>query len=97
MEIGGQAFYGSGLMSINIPGSVEILNAGTFTSCTALNSITFNEGLKKIGGSLIYETNVKKVYVPSTVEEIETFAFAYAHNLMEITVHENKRLFLSHH
>ena len=93
VEIGGQAFYGSGLMSIEIPGSVEILNAGTFNSCTSLNSITFNEGLKEIGGSLIYESSVKKIYIPSTVEEIGTFAFAYAHNLMEITVHDDNQYF----
>lgn len=91
--IGSQAFYGSAIENIEIPGSVEVLEAGTFSYCQSLKKITFNEGLKEIGSSLIYDTKVKEIYIPSTVETIGVFAFGSANEIEKITVDENNSYF----
>ena len=71
--IGTQAFWGSSLVSISIPASVETIEGGAFCRCTALQTVTFEKGskLKKIEGRHFYEcTSLTSIEIPASVEAI---------------------------
>ena len=44
--VGDNAFYGSGLVSVNIPASVETIGVGAFAYCSNLGSITVDQNNK---------------------------------------------------
>lgn len=72
-----RAFYKSGLESIEIPGSVEIIEMMAFSNSSNLKTVTLNEGLKYIGGGTFMNTSIDTITVPSTVTDYEDFASRY--------------------
>ena len=75
--IGTQAFWGSSLVSISIPASVETIEGGAFCRCTALQTVTFEKGskLKTIETYVFYCTSLTSIEIPASVETIEEDAF----------------------
>ncbi len=57
----------------------------TFWQDTALEKLTFSEGLIKIGNTAFRETRISEIIFPNTLEEIGDQAFYYA-SLSEITI-----------
>ena len=87
-SIGNYAFKKcSGLKKVEISQSVKVINYGTFSGCTSLESLRLSDELTKIEG--YYNTNkdnadegafynctsLATVNIPNTVEEIGNFAF----------------------
>jgi len=65
------------LKSIVIPENVEEINDGAFQGCTALESVTLNEGLKVICNKAFLDcASLKQIIIPSTVEEIQDYVFS---------------------
>ncbi|MCX4363192.1 MAG: leucine-rich repeat protein [Clostridia bacterium] len=86
----------SSATSVDVPGSV-IFKDETYTvtevgdellaNMTLLNTVTFNEGLKKINSKVFYmDALLSKVTLPSTLEEIGDYAFLGAMALKEIYI-----------
>ena len=76
------------LTSIEIPASVETIEATAFKGCSSLATVTFEKGsqLKTIGGGYYYHyyygvfsdcTALKSIEIPASVETIEATAFKY--------------------
>ena len=65
--IGRGAFFMSNVQEIVFPNSVEVIESRGCADCYSLESVTLNDGLKKIGKMAFR--------IPSTVEEIEGGAF----------------------
>lgn len=86
----GGTFSGTALTSIEIPASVESIEACAFRNCTQLTAISFEENsmLKLIGGGYYYSgggwirkgaffgcTSLNTIKIPANVETIEATAF----------------------
>ena len=89
-EIQSYAFDGcSNLESIVLPNNkhFEIIEFGTFRSCTSLVSINLPETIKKIGDQAFFRcTSLKNVTLPSNIRELGTDSFRYCFTFTEITI-----------
>ena len=81
----------SSLESITIPGSIKIIPGYTFTGCTKLKEVIFQEGVEKIGknafGSSLSVRNksMKEITLPDSLKEISNQAFYYCEALEKVT------------
>ena len=85
-DINAGAFYGQGLRSITIPGSVSVIKEDAFRFCDSLESVIILEGVTEIEGyAFAYCNNIKTVSVPSTVTTIgSSQVFGPGANLTDI-------------
>ena len=85
-DINAGAFYGQGLRSITIPGSVSVIKEDAFRFCDSLESVIILEGVTEIEGyAFAYCNNIKTVSVPSTVTSIgSSQVFGPGANLTDI-------------
>ena len=98
--IGTQAFWGSSLVSISIPASVETIEGGAFCRCTALQTVTFEKGskLKTIKSGSIWSgvfescTSLTSIEIPASVETIEEDAFLGCSSLKTVTFEKGTQL-----
>ena len=72
--IGNNAFQNSGLRSVKIPGSVEVIGAFAFLGCYNLQSVELSEGLISIEAEA-FQSVPAEVRIPSSVRYIETLYF----------------------
>ena len=90
------------LTSIEIPASVETIEAAAFMRCSKLATVTFEKGsqLKTIGGdysSYYYGvfsdcTALKSIEIPASVETIEAAAFMGCSSLATVTFEKGSQL-----
>ena len=90
------------LTSIEIPASVETIEAAAFMRCSKLATVTFEKGsqLKTIGGdysSYYYGvfsdcTALKSIEIPASVETIEATAFCACSSLATVTFEKGSQL-----
>ena len=90
------------LTSIEIPASVETIEAAAFMRCSKLATVTFEKGsqLKTIGGdysSYYYGvfsdcTALKSIEIPASVETIEAAAFKGCSSLATVTFEKGSQL-----
>ena len=98
--IGTQAFWGSSLVSISIPASVETIEGGAFCRCTALQTVTFEKGskLKTIKSGSIWSgvfescTSLTTIEIPASVETIGYDAFFGCSSLKTVTFEKGSKL-----
>lgn len=82
-------FAYSGIKSIVVPASVEIINGNAFCGCMNLESIVFEEGskLKTIGyNAFKFCKNLKSIELPNTVKTINHYVFSYCLSLQSIVI-----------
>jgi hypothetical protein len=91
-EIGPRAFLDSGLVSMSIPASVEVIGKSAFNVCGSLESVTFEAGsvLREIGedafrANLFREGGLKSIVIPASVEVIGKAAFKDCSSLESVT------------
>ena len=102
---GGSYSYGAfsdctALTSIEIPASVETIEAAAFKGCSSLATVTFENGsqLKTIGGgSYSYGafsdcTALTSIEIPASVETIEAAAFKDCSSLATVTFENGSQL-----
>ena len=103
VTIGAEVFYQSKLKSIEIPASVETIEAAAFRNCSSLATVTFEKGsqLKTIGGgysSSYYYGAFSDCYaltsieIPASVETIEAAAFMGCSKLATVTFEKGSQL-----
>ena len=70
-----------------IPASVEIIEDGAFQDCTALTTVTFEEGsqLKTIGYSAFSRSGLQSIEIPASVKTIGRAAFKRCTALTTVT------------
>ena len=103
----GGTFSGTALTSIEIPASVESIEACAFKNCTQLTAISFEENsmLKLIGGGYYYSsggwirkgafcgcTSLNTIKIPANVETIEATAFTGCSTLHKVTFETGSQL-----
>ena len=94
------AFYGcTALTAIEIPASVETIEASAFYGCSSLTTVTFEKGsqLKTIGGGhysgAFYGcTALTSIEIPASVETIEATAFKGCSKLATVTFEKGSQL-----
>ena len=102
---GGSSYYGvfsdcTALTSIEIPASVETIEAAAFKGCSSLATVTFENGsqLKTIGGgsysSGVFSdcTALTSIEIPASVETIEAAAFKGCSSLATVTFENGSQL-----
>ena len=88
------------LTSIEIPASVETIEAAAFKGCSSLATVTFEKGsqLKTIGGgssyygAFSYCTALTSIEIPASVETIEAAAFKGCSSLATVTFENGSQL-----
>ena len=102
---GGSSYYGAfsyctALTSIEIPASVETIEAAAFKGCSSLATVTFENGsqLKTIGGGSYSSgafsdcTALTSIEIPASVETIEAAAFCICSSLATVTFENGSQL-----
>lgn len=80
--------YVSGLKSIIIPSQIKQIASSAFRDCTALTSITFNEGLLSIGSMGFYNCGFSSISLPLSLTTLESQCFDNS-NLNSIYIPKN--------
>ena len=93
VAIGENAFRNSGLISINIPEGVEIINIRTFFECENLEEVILPESLKTIGDLAFYKTNIKNLIIPKNISSISERAFMDVESLENIIVDKDNNYY----
>ncbi len=83
-EIGEKAFYGSGIVSIDIPEGVEGIPQYAFESCRYLKKVVLPNSVNIIGKSAFGSSSVEEINFPEGLKIIENEAFADCDSLKEI-------------
>lgn len=60
------AFWGSGLLEIHVPDSVEYIGERAFAACSDLKTVTLGKGVKTVEHNAIYETPSLESVIVST-------------------------------
>ena len=105
---GGSSYYGAfsyctALTSIEIPASVETIEAAAFKDCSSLATVTFENGsqLKTIGGgnshsyyygAFSYCSSLTSIEIPASVETIKASAFKGCSSLATVTFENGSQL-----
>lgn len=90
-SIGHGAFAGeSGVISIRVPSSVEIIESGAISSCENLVSVTLHDGIKIINdGAFGYCWSLASITIPKSVSSISSGCFEHCKSLKSISIPNN--------
>jgi hypothetical protein len=88
------AFFSSGLTSIHIPASVEVICENCFESCHLLVSVTFEQDCKlsRLESSAFFSSGLISIHIPVSVEVICRSCFQNCHSLVSVTFDQNCKL-----
>lgn len=80
LTMGDNAFYNTGLTSIEIPARLTSLGENTFAICSDLTEVTFASGstLATIGNNVFWGTKITSIDLPNTVTSLGSNVFRYA-------------------
>lgn len=88
-KINENAFKGTYLTSISLPGTIKEVSAEMFKNCDYLESVTLGEGITSIGDNTFNGCKkLKSIVIPSTVTSIGVAAFSDCSNLQSVTLPE---------
>lgn len=86
-KFGYAVFYQSGIESITLPDSVELLDQYLFYNCKSLKTVNFGKNLKTIAMCVFSEcTALESMVIPDTVTSLGSSAFIRCANLKELTL-----------
>jgi hypothetical protein len=89
-----KAFYASGLFSITIPESGEVIGELCFCSCKSLTTVTFegNSKLSRIEKYAFCMSGLRSIHIPGSVEVIGESCFSGYPSLKSITFDPHSKL-----
>lgn len=79
--VGGYAFRDSGITQANFM-KAKTIGDYAFSGCSALETLTLNEGLMSVGKQAFSGTGIKELSVPASLTEVGDYAF-YGNNTLE--------------
>jgi hypothetical protein len=81
------AFCKSGLTSIHIPSSVEVISKYCFSKCKSLASVTFDSDTKvsQFDGHAFRRSGLTSIHIPSSVQVICEYCFSGFKSLASVT------------
>ena len=93
------AFFGSGLESVEFPTSLRAVSRGAFATCESLRTVVLNEGLEVLGvgqktdeeqpeGEVFFGSGIESVKIPSTLKVIEAKTFFKCESLKRVEFSE---------
>ena len=86
-SIGMNAFNGSSMASVTIPGSITNIGPGAFFNCTSLTSVTLGSGVTTIGyNAFMYCAHLTSITIPNSVTSIGGNAFTLCASLASVTL-----------
>jgi len=75
------------LLSVSIPGSVEIIDASAFRRCSSLTMLTLNEGLRTIGVCAFEQCKaLADLRLPNSLINLQDHAFYMCESLSYVTI-----------
>ena len=75
------------ITKVTIPGTIKDIPSESFSYCSSLEEVNFNEGLLTIGQDAFERcSKLKKVAFPKTLTTIDRYAFYYATSLYQIFI-----------
>jgi hypothetical protein len=89
-----KAFYGSGLQSIHLPGSLEVICESCFSSCRSLASVTFdtNSRLSHLESRAFSESGLQSIHFPESLEVICKSCFSRCRSLTSVAFDPRSRI-----
>ena len=84
---------GNETLSLDIPGSVKVINENAFSNCDWLSAVKLNEGLEEIGHWAFNGTSIESIVIPATVKKIEPSAFCNTKLLKTIKVKRGNKVY----
>ena len=89
-----EVFRESGLVSCNVPGSINIIQWGVFKDCPNLKTVTFNEGTATLSGcQFMRSNNVEKITIPASVTTVSGDFLSGATGLKQLIISPNSKSF----
>ena len=89
-RIGGLAFSGIDVSSIEIPNTVTSIGRDAFAYCKGLTSIKLPESLQQMRENVfMWCTNLTSINIPDGITEIEDYSFRGCGNLTSVTLPKN--------
>ena len=79
--IGSSAFYNTGVLSVEIPSTVEKISTEAFARCSSLTG-TFQipEGVTSVGyGAFQGMNNIQSLYIPSTLNTVQEYSLSLSY------------------
>ena len=67
-KLGANAFYGSKIKEAVIPGSVGMIDRGTFAFCNELDKVELGKGIEVLGEEAFYGSSVSEIKMPETLD-----------------------------
>ncbi|MCI9428149.1 MAG: leucine-rich repeat protein [Eubacterium sp.] len=81
------AFQQSGLLDVEIPGSITYIDNDTFRSCRSLKDVVIRDGVREIGESAFnWCDSLTDIVIPDGVEWINEKAFESCTSLASVTI-----------
>ena len=74
-KLGEHAFTESGIETIQLPSTLERIEAETFKNCKNLKSVGIPNGIEHIGELCFYGTSIQRIVFPTSMTEICAKAF----------------------
>ncbi len=86
-SIGDEAFYSTGLQSIELPSTLVSIGASAFYGCTQLETFTAPQDLQTIGEqAFFYCTSLKSVQLSEKLTDIPTLTFSQCSKLSSVQI-----------
>ena len=88
-KLGKEAFSGSGITTVSIPGTINIIDEYAFSKCKELRTVIIEEGVKEIHQGAFYGCEqLETISIPTTVRIIENAAFLYNYKLKAVKIED---------
>lgn len=92
LQIGKEAFAGSGIKSVTLPARLSSLGTAAFKGCADLTAVSFEKGFNyaAIPAEAFAGTGIIDIEIPSSVETLNESAFSDCADLAEVTFQSAK-------
>lgn len=84
--IGENAFLGAEIGSVNIPGSVGVVDTHAFANTPKLHEVIFHEGTTQVRQEAFMNSGIRTLELPASLTDVGYQAFAFCGELYKVTM-----------